>query len=136
MSGGASVMSASLTYMTRLTQCGGDPIGGDPAGSVDTVETVGTITQTSIKERCVVYDLADIERRLDAGKPLLIGEVAALLDVSRSTVHRMLRRGEIRYSTKPGAGGYRECIAEDVRRELAKRRQEHRGDPDPDRSGE
>jgi len=77
----------------------------------------------------VVYDLADIERRLDAGQWLRIGEVAALLDVSRSSTHRMVTSGVIAHRVRPGSGAYRECDPADVRRLLAERRQVHRDSP-------
>lgn len=74
----------------------------------------------------MVYDLADIERRLDAGEGLLIGEAAALLHVGRSTIDRLIRRGTIRYQVRAGPGAYRECHPEDVRRLLDEYRQVHR----------
>lgn len=73
----------------------------------------------------MVYDTADLERRLDAGEWLLIGEVAAVLGIGRATVHRMLTAGAIRYRTRPGAGSYRECHPHDVHAQLTARRTVH-----------
>jgi excisionase family DNA binding protein len=77
----------------------------------------------------VVYDVADIERRLDAGEWLRPGEVAALLGIGRTTVHRMLGAGTIGHRVRPGTGEQRECAPADVRRLLDERRQVHRGGP-------
>jgi hypothetical protein len=74
----------------------------------------------------VVYDLADIERRLNAGQWLLMGEVAALLGIGRSSIHRMLTAGTIGYRLRPGTGEYRECDPADVRRLLAERQRVRR----------
>ncbi len=76
----------------------------------------------------MVYDLDALERRLNAGEWLLMGEVAALLGVGRTTVHRMLNAGAIRYRTRPGSGSYRECHPDDVRQQLAARRTVQGGD--------
>jgi excisionase family DNA binding protein len=75
----------------------------------------------------VVYDLDALERRLNAGEWLLMGEVAALLGISRATVHRMLTAGVLGHRIRPGAGKRRECKPADVRAQLAERRREHRG---------
>ncbi len=72
----------------------------------------------------MVYDIAGIERRLNKGDWLLIGEVAAILGISRATVDRMLVAGSIRHRTRPGPGAYRECKPEDIQRLLEKRLQE------------
>ncbi len=71
----------------------------------------------------MVYDLSALEARLNAGEWLLMGEVAALLGIGRTTVHRMLNAGTIRYRTRPGSGSYREVHPEDVRKQLAARRE-------------
>lgn len=71
----------------------------------------------------MVYDTADLERRLNAGEWLLIGEVAAILGIGRATVHRMLVAGTIRHRTRPGSGSYRECHPGDVRAQLDARRE-------------
>jgi DNA-binding transcriptional MerR regulator len=73
----------------------------------------------------MVYDTADIERRLAAGEWLLIGEVAALLGIGRSTVHRLLGTRTIRHRIRPGTGSYRECHPDDVRQQLKARRTVH-----------
>lgn len=70
----------------------------------------------------------DLEARLAAGAWLLPGEVAKLLDIDRTTVIRAYLNPDppkIRYRHRAGAGGYRECHPDDVRRELAARRQVH-----------
>lgn len=70
----------------------------------------------------------DLEARLDAGAWLLPGEVAKLLGIDRTTVIRAYLNPDppkIRYRLRPGSGQYRECHPEDVRRELAARRQVH-----------
>ncbi len=75
----------------------------------------------------MVYNIADLERRLTEGDWLLIGEVAAILGISRASVDRMLGGRIIRYRTRPGSGAYRECKPEDVLRELTARRLEREG---------
>lgn len=85
-----------------------------------TLATAATIT--------TMAGTGDLETRLDRGDWLLPGEVARLLGVDRSTVIRAYLKHEppkIRYRRRAGAGGYRECHPEDVRRELAARRQVH-----------
>lgn len=69
----------------------------------------------------------EIERRLDAGEWLRPGEVAILLDVSRSTVTRMLdpKNPAIRFRQISGTGRHRQLNPEDVRRELDARRTVH-----------
>lgn len=70
----------------------------------------------------------ELEARLDRDEWLLPGEVATLLGIDRTTVIRAYLKPEppkIRYRHRAGAGGYRECHPEDVRRELAARRQVH-----------
>ncbi|GIJ51342.1 hypothetical protein Val02_82280 [Virgisporangium aliadipatigenens] len=76
----------------------------------------------------MAYDLAELERRLNAGEWLLPGEAAALLDVSRSTMVRLLNAGTIGHRKKPGAGQYRICNPSDVKRLLDDARREHRAD--------
>lgn len=72
-------------------------------------------------------DLADLERRLDAGEWLRPGQVATLLDISRGTVHNKLTSGEIR-SRRKGGGIQRICNPADVRRLLDESRQVHGGE--------
>lgn len=79
-------------------------------------------------------DLATIEQRLDAGDWLLPGEVATLLGVGRTTMHRMLNDGTIAYRLQ-GGGTWRRCDPDDVRRVLAESRRTLRGanhQPSPD----
>ncbi len=86
-----------------------------------TLGTVGTITAMS--------DAAEhLEERLARDEWLLPGEVATLFGVSRGTVIRVFLNPDppkIRYRVRPGSGRYRECHPDDVRRELAARRQVH-----------
>ncbi|WP_162959241.1 hypothetical protein [Micromonospora tulbaghiae] len=68
----------------------------------------------------------ELEARLDRGDWLLPGEVAKLLGIDRTTVIRAYLNPDpprIRYRRRAGAGGYRECHPDDVRRELNARRQ-------------
>ncbi|WP_431897480.1 hypothetical protein [Micromonospora haikouensis] len=70
----------------------------------------------------------ELEARLDEGAWLLPGEVAALLDIDRTTVIRAYLKSsppKIRYRLRAGSGRYRECHPEDVRRELDARRRVH-----------
>lgn len=74
-------------------------------------------------------DVQAIERRLDAGEWLRPGEVAKLLGVGgrplgRTTVHRYLKSGRIRYRNR-GGGTQRECHPDDVRELLAEARRVH-----------
>lgn len=75
-------------------------------------------------------DPATLERRLDAGDWLRTGEVAALLGISRGTVHNRVKAGEIRHKRK-GGGIQRVCNPADVRRLLDESRQV-RGGPEPE----
>lgn len=72
-------------------------------------------------------DPAALQRRVDAGDWLLVGEVATLLEISRSTAHRMVDAGTIGHRIRPGAGRRRECDPTDLRRLLDERRRVHRG---------
>lgn len=69
----------------------------------------------------------ELERRLDANEWLLVGEVATLLGVDRTTIHRMLTTEppKFRHKRRAGRGGYRELHPDDVRRELDERRKVH-----------
>lgn len=81
-----------------------------------TIGTIGAMAET----------VEDLERRLRAGAWLRPGDVARVLDASRSTVVRMLTADPplIRWRTKPGSR-HRECHPEDVLRLLAERRRVH-----------
>jgi hypothetical protein len=63
----------------------------------------------------VEYDLADLARRLEAGEWLLGGEVAALLQVSRSTISRRMADGTIGVRKRAGTT-WQVCNPVDVRR--------------------
>lgn len=74
----------------------------------------------------------EIERRLDAGDWLLVGEVAILFGVSRSTVHRMVS-GEppmVDHRIRAGRGGYRELNPVQVREQLSELRKVRAGSRD------
>lgn len=80
-------------------------------------------------------DPATLERRLDAGDWLRTGEVAALLGVSRGTIHNWVKAGTIGHKRK-GGGIQRVCNPEDVRRLLNQSRQVHGGtDPEEPTDG-
>jgi len=117
-----------MTHMERSeqsAQCGTTPTFA-PFGTFRTADTIGTITQARRDGACVVDDLPNIEHRLDQGGWLSPGEVAALLGIGRTTVHRLLLSGKIGYRLK-GAGPQRLCNPADVRRLLDQARREHRG---------
>ncbi|MFY1589019.1 hypothetical protein ACN267_31515 [Micromonospora sp. WMMD734] len=69
----------------------------------------------------------DLERAAQAGEWLRPADVALLLNVSKSTVVRMLNADppEIRFRRKAGTGRHRECHPEDVLSKLTDRRQVH-----------
>ena len=67
------------------------------------------------------YDITRLEQQIAAGVELRSGAVAALLDVSRGTVHNWIKHGKIRY--RRTGGGQRLLNAEDVARLLAETRQ-------------
>ncbi|OKI47250.1 hypothetical protein A6A27_10400 [Micromonospora sp. CB01531] len=71
--------------------------------------------------------MEELERALDAGEWLRPADVAELLGVSKSTVVRMLNADPpgLRFRRKAGTGRHREVHPEDVRRQLAARRQVH-----------
>jgi excisionase family DNA binding protein len=73
-----------------------------------------------------VYDLAQLARRLEAGDWLQIGEVAALLNVSRNTVDRRMRDGTIGTRMRAGTK-WRVCNPADVLRLLEESITERRG---------
>lgn len=63
----------------------------------------------------------DLERRVRAGAWLKSGAVAKLLGAGRTTIHNMLKNGEIRYRRTP-RGTQRECDPRDVIRLLDEQR--------------
>lgn len=68
-------------------------------------------------------DLADIEKRLNAGAWLRPGEVGALFGRTRWAVNYWMQTGKIGFRKSPG--GHREADPDDVKRILAEHRQEH-----------
>lgn len=78
----------------------------------------------------MVYDVADLERRLAAGEWLPTGAVAVLLGQGRTTIHEWVEKDRIRY--RRTLGGQRRCHPDDVRRLIAESQQIHGG---PDDSG-
>jgi hypothetical protein len=101
-----------------------------------TYERCGTITTTGTigaplwyvegADRMREHDLAELQRRLDAGEWLRPGEVAALLETTRASIDRWIRAGRLGYRSR-GPGGHRVINPDDVRKELDAYRQEHRG---------
>lgn len=86
-------------------------------------------------------DAAEIERRLNAGERLRIGDLTVLFNTSRSNVDRWLRNGVvfagkrlvIHYWLLPD--GTRECDPEDVKAVLAETRKRRSADnPEGDAS--
>jgi hypothetical protein len=65
----------------------------------------------------VTADAAELERRLRAGEWLTPGEVAKLLDLSRTKIHYMIVAGELGAANKPHSA-HRTCNPEHVLREL------------------
>jgi hypothetical protein len=79
-------------------------------------------------EEELVLMRAELERRVRAGKWLKTGQVATLLELSRTKVHTMLTSGEIRYRKIPGAPmkPQRACDPADVLRLLEDQRRAYR----------
>lgn len=83
----------------------------------------------------VKRDPGEIERRLNEGEWLQIGDLMILFGASRSTVDRWINSGAVfsdetiivRYRERPGP--VRECHPEDVRRVLEARRRIRSADP-------
>lgn len=73
---------------------------------------------------------AELERRIEAGEWLTAGHVAIVLDVSRSSVVRMLDDGKLGFRKKPGSR-YRMVNPAEVKQMLEESRQEHRGTETP-----
>lgn len=73
----------------------------------------------------MVDEPAEIERRLAAGDWLRASEIAALLGMSRTTVHRLFLRGTIGYRSTPGRQRLGDPV--DVRRLLTESREVRRG---------
>jgi hypothetical protein len=85
--------------------------------ALGTAATIGTMART----------VEELERAVRAGEWLRPADVAVLLDVSRSTVVRMLNADPpgIRYRRKPGTGRHRECHPDDVIAALEQSRRVH-----------
>lgn len=62
-----------------------------------------------------------LERRLDAGEWMTIGDVVAVLGSSRTKVHNMMKSGLLPFRTKPGSK-YRYCDPVAVKRVLEESR--------------
>lgn len=78
----------------------------------------------------MVYDVAKLQERLDAGEWLRTGEVAALLGHGRTTFHEWLKKNTgVRYTRT--LGGQRKYHPDDVRRLIAEVREVHGGEDDP-----
>lgn len=73
---------------------------------------------------------AELERRVRAGEWLKIGPAAKLLEVGRTTVHRMLDNEKIGYRWTPNRT-QRECDPADVIRLLDERRERQVGKSTP-----
>src|SRR5262245_48724088 len=71
---------------------------------------------------------AELEQRVRAGEWITPGDVAKLLDVSRSTASRLFVEGSIGFRKKRR---YRYGNPEDVLKVLAAYTTEHRGEPEP-----
>lgn len=81
--------------------------------------------------------LARLEERVRQGEWLTPGPVAALLGIGRTSVHRLLESGGIRWRPHAGAGRYRLLHPEDVLARLEQSRGERRGEiqeDDPDQA--
>jgi predicted DNA-binding transcriptional regulator AlpA len=81
----------------------------------------------------VVYDEADLERRLAAGEGLRLGEVAALTKLGRTTLHDWIKDGRWKPRYTITLGGWRRFRAEDVRSLLDQLRTEAYA-PEPDQA--
>lgn len=110
-------------------------VGGPVSSRTDTWSAAaGELCQSDgSQHRMPEANLAEIERKLDAGEWLGPGQVAALFNTSRTSVDRWLRSGRITY--RRGPTGRRELNPADVRRELDEYRQERRNGTDGPRTG-
>lgn len=84
----------------------------------------------------MVYDRADLARRLAADEFLKLGEVAALAGVPRTTLNDWLRAGRVQMRHRKTLGGplregQRRFNPDDVRKLIADATREH-GDPAAD----
>lgn len=66
---------------------------------------------------------AALEKRVEAGEWLRIGDAAKVLGISRSKLDLLLRASKIGYRLEPGSK-YRKCNPADIKRLLAESRQE------------
>lgn len=80
-------------------------------------------------ERLTPEQRAGLEKRLEAGEWLRPNDVAAVLGLSRSTVQRMMKIGEIGYRVHPPSR-YRYANPEHVQKLLRDIRREHFGTED------
>lgn len=80
-------------------------------------------------EMATEQERTELQKRVQAGEWLTAGDIAKVLDVSRSTAHRLLADGVIGYRKKRR---YRYGNPEDVLKVLAEYTAEHRGEPPAD----
>jgi excisionase family DNA binding protein len=68
----------------------------------------------------MIAERSELQRQVAVGRWLSPGEVAVLLDLSRTTIHGLLESGRISYSLTPGGEKrrHRRCNPDDVRRLL------------------
>lgn len=76
----------------------------------------------------MVYDVADLERRLAANESLRLGEVAALAGRGRSTIQDWIQTGKWKPRYTRTLGRQRHFHPDDVRAVLAMAREVHGGD--------
>lgn len=85
-------------------------------------------TETEGGEMATEQEREDLKARVKGGEWLSVGEIAKLLDVSRSTAHRLLADGQISFRKKRR---YRYGNPDDVLKVLDEYTTEHRGDTLP-----
>lgn len=79
----------------------------------------------------MVYDVADLERRLSAGEWLRLGEVAALTGRGRSTIQDWITSGKWKPRRTRTLGGHRQFHPDDVRSLIAEARHISGGSDSP-----
>jgi excisionase family DNA binding protein len=71
---------------------------------------------------------AALEKRVEAGEWLRVGDAAKVLGVGRTKMHMLVSEGKIGYRFEPGSK-YRQCNPADIKRLLDDSRKEVRGEP-------